>query len=331
MAYSNKFVANVIVDGRIQKELGNGTVKIPFGSEYTLRFRNKHNRRAVVQFLIDGEDVSGEGYVIQPHSKIEIRRHSEIDRAFRFVELDSEEAAEFGKDGPNHNKEKGLIECRFFLEKKRPTVVYRDRHIHHHYPRPPWWPYPHWDGTYTSWCSAQSMRGTTDVDPDLDLGSITCSGLGSTGGSSGSYTTCSTNFSNTSSADSLNFAGEVPSVEPRAGAIRGKGIAGRRSRRSILRSANLDNVPTDDGCTVEGRSTGQTFHSVYIDLETEYTTVKMFLQGYDPALVEDEPVVDKLPGTKKKSKVERENDKLRKKIAELENEKLKAKLADLEG
>lgn len=314
MAYSNKFVACVVVDGRVQKELGNGTVKIPFGSEYTLRFRNKHDRRAVVQFFIDGENVSGEGYVIQPHSKIDIRRHSEIDRAFRFVELDSEEAVEHGKDGPNPNKEKGLIECRFRLEKRRPPVVYRDRHIHHHYPRPPWWPYPYWGGTYTTWCDA-----TTG---DAVRGSTTLGDTGSIGGTSYTHTSCSTNTSSLA-ADSLNYVSGPPKMDRRSARMRG--AAGRS--RSILRTASLDNVPTEDGCTVEGRATGQTFGSIYIDLETEYTTVKLFLQGYDPAVVES--VVDQLPGVK--SKVERENAKLRKKIAKLENEKLKAKLAELEG
>jgi len=228
--------------------------------------------------------------------------------------LDSEEAIEHGKDGPNTNKEKGLIECRFFLEKRRPPVVYRDYHHHHHHYPKPWWPSPYWNGPYTTWCDTISR----DV-PDT---SIT---LGETGGSiSGSSYTNSLN----DAPLSLNFASD----QMKAAIPRGR--RGERSR-SILRSCNLDNVPTDDGCTVEGRTTGQSFHNVYVDLETEYTTVKLFLQGYDPwedaerqfqADLRAERKAAREEALPELAKLEAENEQLRLKLAEIENEKLKAKI-----
>ena len=91
----------LIVDGVVQKELTNNTVKIPFGTEYTLRFRNKNNRRSVVKFKIDGEDASGNGYVISPNGHVDIKRYAHKDCAFKFVSVDSEEAIDYGKNNSN--------------------------------------------------------------------------------------------------------------------------------------------------------------------------------------------------------------------------------------
>ncbi len=117
VVYASKFVFTVLLNGHVQKELSNGIIPIPFGSEYGLRFRNKHTRRAVVKFTIDGEDASGSGYIINSNSAIDIHRHSHKDARFKFVSLESAEATDFGKNGPNDGS-KGVIEARFYLEKE---------------------------------------------------------------------------------------------------------------------------------------------------------------------------------------------------------------------
>src|SRR4051812_30001008 len=99
--YSGKFVMNVLLDGHFIQEKANGSVPIPFGSEYSIKIRNKNNRRAVVRFSIDGENVSGDGYVIQSNHFLDIERHQSNPSKFRFVSLDSDEAYDFGKNGPN--------------------------------------------------------------------------------------------------------------------------------------------------------------------------------------------------------------------------------------
>ena len=115
MTYSNKFVMCIIIDGTIQKESDSGSVFIPFGTEYTIRFRNKNNKRAVVRFSIDGEDVGGNGYVIPSNDYIDIKRHHDKDKAFKIVSIDSQEAMDFGKNG--NNDIKGHIVAKFYLEK----------------------------------------------------------------------------------------------------------------------------------------------------------------------------------------------------------------------
>lgn len=106
----------ILVNGQIAKEFPNGTTLIPFGSEYTIRFRNKNSRRAVVKFTIDDEDASSGGYIIPANDFIDIHRYAHKDVAFKFVDLNSPEAIEFGKND-NKDKNKGVIEAKFYLEK----------------------------------------------------------------------------------------------------------------------------------------------------------------------------------------------------------------------
>jgi len=279
--YSNKFVACVLIDGRPAKEFANGTVNLPFGTEYSLRFRNKHNRRAVVKIFLDGANVSETGYVIPARGSVDIHRHALEDRAFKFVSLDSEEAIDHGKNGPNNDKKKGLVEARFYLEKKPSKVV--EKHHHHHYPPNPWKPWgPYWGPIYGS------------------------------GGTIGSSYTCNT--SNTAS------------TEPR--------------KKSILRSCGFPGhtftdmgdelLDLEDGCTVEGGSTGQMFATVYVDLETTFTSVKLFLQGFNLGVQKVQPKKRDAHGryVKNRESLETENEKLRLKLAELENADLKRKIAD---
>jgi len=140
---------SVFINGSLQDEKANGTVTIPLNSEYVLRFRNKNNRRAVVKITIDGENVSGGGYIIDANSSIDICRHSDIDRAFKFVALDSKEAKQCGKGGNNFDKSKGTIEARFYLEKQ---VSYKQNDNYK-----PWYPIDQYRPYYTPtpWCPPQ--------------------------------------------------------------------------------------------------------------------------------------------------------------------------------
>lgn len=208
MAYSNRFVANVIVDGHIQKESNwnqYGSINIPFGSEYSLRFRNKHNRRAVVKFFIDGENVSGNGYVISASDYIDVERHFDKDRAFKFVELDSEDAYDAGKNGPDDGS-KGLIEAHFYLEKTKPVLwqaVANDAY------------WPKLNNPHIPTCG---------IPPEIK---------------------CSTQAPYGSSR---SLTSNTPEMQP--------------------------------GVTVEGNSTGQHFSSAYIEVERNYTTIKLLLKGH---------------------------------------------------
>lgn len=314
MVYSNKFVMSVILNGEPQKELANGVVKLPFGAEYTLRFRNKNNKRAMVTFTIDGENVSGNGYIINANDFVDIKRHWDKDVAFKFVSLDSGEAVDFGKNGPNEDKVKGLVEAKFFLEKERQWVpapqVVEHHHHHHHHPRPrpepfpypnPWYPRPVWCGTSNtrSRCTAsgQSAGGfesTNSVTRDASSGMVKLASFQNEAAPS------------MEASFSANDAGTIPT------------------------SFSLSDNVLKDGCTVEGDVTGQKFHTVSFEAETDYVSVKIFLQGFEkPKEVVAAPAAPKKPSAKTQTitSLEEENEKLRQELAEIENEKLKKKLA----
>jgi hypothetical protein len=290
MVYNNKFVACVLVNGQPQQELANNTVVIPFGSEYTLRFRNKHDRRAVVQIWMDGENVSGGGYVINANDVVDIRRHASKDVAFKFVSLDSPEAVEHGKNGPNLDKSKGTIEARFYLEKK-PTAYFVSWHP---------WVNPSinpWTYTYTNPYSGSG-------------GCInTTSSWGPVGGAPLSV--------NHIDSDGTVYGYRTPDKPLKIG------LCSMSSQTPISESA--------DGCTVEGSKTFQSFHNVDVDLEQEYTSIQMFLQGVNPCCEpapERKPIllVEEKAAKKSLRDLERENENLRRKIAEIESEQLKERL-----
>lgn len=267
MMYSNKFVMCVLYRGEVQKEKANGTVTLPFGAEYSLRFRNKNPRRAVVKIYIDGENVSGPGYVVNANDYVDIKRHHDKDRSFKFVSLDSPDAYEHGKNGPNDDKVKGTIEARFYLEKETPPKpiylpVIQDHHHHHHHHDHDYWPplknpyqpNPWYDSTprYTCGGSGYQAKGSS-----MGMSYNACSDGG--GGTQGSAMPRSLNKT---TCDTGSISCSMGNSQPVFG---------------ISESLSLQ-----DGCTVEGAASGQRFGTTYIDTEETYTSLKLFLQGYQP-------------------------------------------------
>jgi len=340
MVYSNKFVMAVLLNGEPQKELGNGVVKLPFGAEYTLRFRNKNSRRAVVKIYVDGENVSGGGYVIPANDFVDIKRHHDKDRAFKFVSLDSPDAIDHGKNGPNEDKQKGVIEARFFLEKEykinwTPPVEHHHHHHHHtdhhhHYPRP------------RPWYDPYRLIGCGDSQP---YGTVTCDSSVSSDEAVKGYKEIAkggtANDQDVAQFKRISSQHMNKTVRSRAGGSSAGGAqlcglndSGLESMNASFSAAPASSGPVlKDGCTVEGTNTGQHFNTTFIDYETDYVSLKVFLQGFTPELqtVADNSVSTRETNKSKKLKdLEAENEELRKKLAEAENEKLKAKLNQLE-
>ena len=241
----------IFINGTIAKELANGQINIPFGSEYKIRIRNKHNRRSVCKISIDGENISGEGFVIGANSFVDIERPVDVDRKFKFVSLDSEEAYDHGKNGPNYNKIKGVISADFALEKEyqfQPNYVPIVQ-------QKPFRPDPY---TYPYWYNSNSpMRGV------LNFGSVI----------DGQYDSYSA-VNNLTGGDikpntvSLNAQHNLPKAS----------LMGFADSSVNLTSTNV----LQDGATVEGSKSFQKFSSVYFDSEDNWTNIKVFLQGYNP-------------------------------------------------
>lgn len=293
MVYTNKLVMCVLVNGAPQKELADGTVPLPFDTEYALRFRNRNSRRAVVRIYIDGEEVSGNGYVVPANGFIDIERHFANPTKFRFVDLESPEAIEFGKNGPNDDRSKGVIEARFFMERERPPepVIIREDHHHYYPPIRPWKrPYRPYDPYYPDpiWTANSTgvVRGAT-TGINMSLSSANLSAKAHSG-----------------VQDMLCF--EENSLRPSG--------------------------PLEDGCTVEGGYSSQQFGSTYVDLEDTYTSLKLVLRGSQSGVAtcsqSDGPLADLVSQKKqleaeikrRKAGQQKQADKLRSEIARLQEE-----------
>jgi hypothetical protein len=241
MAFSNQFVLSVLVDGNIQEELSNGEVHIPFG-EYALRLRNRNSRRAVVKIFIDGENVSEGGYVVEANDHVDIYRHANRDRAFKFVSLDSQDAKDAGKGWENKDKTKGTIEARFYLErfvqqpyKVLPQIPIKREDPFNDYEKYPWGkPSKPWPKPYEIWCSSNN---------ELDNG-------------------------------------QTPY---KMSHVITRGCSQNPQCPSTVKCSSLS--PQDkisDGCTVEGGMSGQTFGYTTLEVEEQYTSIKLYLQGCIP-------------------------------------------------
>lgn len=308
MTYSNKFVICVLVNGRPVKEKANGTVCIPFG-EFSLRLRNKNNRRALATISIDGENVSAGGYIVPANDFVDIERWADKPVKFKFVSLDSEEAVDFGKNGPNEDKVKGTIEARFFLEKETPQPV--EHHHHHHYPKPypPYYP-PTWtwgSGAYT--INSAEYRGAKTDASAMRPRDVTYNSKGPGGQSTDSEMLCG----QCGDSATMSFVPTAPT------------------------SVNYCCSPTPvtmDGCTVEGNYSNQSFRTVWFDAETDYVALKLFLQGYDEKVSVAQPIHRGTSKSRKIRELEEENERLREQVREAdalrkleeENKELKKQL-----
>jgi hypothetical protein len=194
------------------------------------------------------------------------------------VSLDSPDAVDFGKNGSNPDKSKGLIEAHFHFEKEAKKA---EEHHHHHYHDWPWWlpsrpynpqpgPYgPYWRGNRLGTCGTRTSNITRGMSYGMSLG-------------------------NDNLNDSLDLCDQSVSYSANAQNFNREGL----SANSIMACSAK---PLQDGCTVEGSYTGQSFNSMYLDYESEATVLKIFLQGFEPGVVAVQSTQKPSPLRRKKS------------------------------
>jgi hypothetical protein len=118
MMYSNKFAAAVKVGGKILREFDD-TVYVPFGSEYSLYFKNLNNVRAGVSVSIDGKDIlDGTELIVSPNGTLDLERsilnsNLSLGNKLKFIERTSAIENHRGVGG-----EDGLIRIEFRFEDK---------------------------------------------------------------------------------------------------------------------------------------------------------------------------------------------------------------------
>ncbi|MEK0340335.1 MAG: hypothetical protein QQN46_08995, partial [Nitrosopumilus sp.] len=93
--YSNKFVACIMVDDEVVREIrkdNSDLIYLPFGTDYQIRLKNLDHRRAVVSISIDGDDVlDGSRLVVESNSTTDLKgfldcKTNKARNAFRFIE-----------------------------------------------------------------------------------------------------------------------------------------------------------------------------------------------------------------------------------------------------
>jgi len=251
MSYKNKFVMCILHNNSIVKELANGQVNLPLGSEYSIRLRNKHNKRAICRLFIDGENVSGGGFIINAHSYVDIERPFNVDKKFKFVSLDSEEAHDFGKNGPNHDKIKGTIVAEFALEKEK---LWINTGINY-----PYSPYsPKLSSPWDSYPWFQNIGGPLNGDYRDVYANSSSKGMPNT----------SRTYTNSVNSVSLNNISTQP-------------VMSNVEYADSFTKYGATSKDLQDGATVEGSKSYQQFYSTYFEDDGKWTTLRLFLQGYE--------------------------------------------------
>lgn len=89
--FNSNLIMAVKVNGKVLREF-DGTVALPFGSEYSIYLKNTSSRRASVSVSIDGTDVlDGSNIIVPAFSHVEIKRfikngNLNSGNAFKFIE-----------------------------------------------------------------------------------------------------------------------------------------------------------------------------------------------------------------------------------------------------
>jgi hypothetical protein len=118
--YNSNLIMAVKVGGKVLREF-DGTVALPFGSEYTIFLKNNSSRRASVDVTIDGQDVlDGTSIIINANSTVELQRfikngNFENGNAFKFIEKTAK-IEEFR----GNKAEDGLLTVSYSFEREVP-------------------------------------------------------------------------------------------------------------------------------------------------------------------------------------------------------------------
>lgn len=128
--FSNNFVTAIKVNGKVLREF-DGTVALPFGSEYSILLKNlSADKKAKVKVSIDGKDVTEDVFlVIGPGESTELKRfirngNLSAGNAFKFIEKTAQIEAFRG-----NKAEDGLITVIYEFEQKIDWSAYRSRGI----------------------------------------------------------------------------------------------------------------------------------------------------------------------------------------------------------
>jgi hypothetical protein len=204
------FTVAVIVDGKPIRESNEEnirTVRVPFDTEYKLRLKNKTDRRALIDVLIDGTSVlmSGQQFLLAANSQLDIERfvldgNLRSGKKFKFVR---DNHVDVDQPGDPQN---GRIEVRFHQEDQWTTIIDSLRS----YPGYPG--YPGYSGIISIGSTSMSQTSGTNLNI---TNQIPAANLFVQGGTVGTFTS---NCANISELSTSHLSSSVASVSSDKGA-----------------------------------------------------------------------------------------------------------------
>jgi len=109
--------------GKILRERNNGEIYLPFGSEYTLLFKNLNNRKVAIKVTIDNEDVlDGNNLIVNANDSLELQgflKGNNTTNKFKFIKR-TKEIEEFR----GVKEDDGIIRVEYWFEKENNDVYY---------------------------------------------------------------------------------------------------------------------------------------------------------------------------------------------------------------
>ncbi len=247
MTYSNKLVAVLVANGDILRESrknGEDIVYLPWGQDYSIKFKNLNTRKALVNVSIDGKDVlDGKHLILEPNSESTLEGFMDgmsVKNKFRFIKMTQQI-----KEYRGEKIDDGIIRIEYQYEKEPDNVqktVIHEMHYYDYYgscprcnPKPRWW--------YETY-----LKDSTDATVFRD------------------YCTSLNNNYNSGPARSSSLSGYSEPLP-----------------RRMSFNMNDDNLSSEDnGITVKGSRTNQNFSYGYIgELEEQKHVIIFRLKGTD--------------------------------------------------
>jgi hypothetical protein len=143
--YNSKIISCIKVDGKILREFGD-TVKIPYGSEYSIFLKNLNSLKAIVHITIDGKEVVENGLILDYNSSIDLERFvnsKNMEKGNRFKFIERTKSIE---DHRGIGAEDGIVHISYEFAKPAPKVVYEDVYVKRRYYNKPYyndWGFPY--------------------------------------------------------------------------------------------------------------------------------------------------------------------------------------------
>lgn len=279
----SKFIAVITHNGKILRDFKNEDenfqVKLPFGEEYGIRFKNMNTTRVAVSVYVDGQDaLDGRRIVVEPnesHNLEGFMKGNTVKNKFKFIEK-TDQISEHRGD----KIDDGMIRIEYQFE-KQPAVIektiiketIKEREIEKPWKSPPlkpwspldpyktdpWNPYkPHITWSDDQWTSCNS-NDNDSINPSQTK-----------------------NPQDFGASDITRGASmQTNSVRSRRISVDADGNTTPPAFQNQSFSASVPSPPNEDGITVKGSQTNVKYKNVYLkEMEEQKHVMVLKITGY---------------------------------------------------